>query len=112
MSGIQEYGDETIEGATAIRLSHRELIRTIHGTPNVKIIAVRSGVLDILRFSDARALVLYQPAPEGIFETCRFGLIPTNMDLIETICLNQSAEHQDLIIRYYVHNFLASPLKP
>jgi len=112
VSGIQEYGDETIEGATAIRLSHRELIRTIHGTPSVKIIAVRSGVLDILRFSDARALVLYQPVPEGIFETCRFGLIPTNMDVIEAICLNQSVKHQNSIIEYFIRHFLASPLTP
>jgi len=111
VSGIREYGDESIEGTTPITLSHRNLIGAIHGTPNIKIIAVRSGVLDILRFSDAKALVLYQPVPEGIFETCRFGLIPTKMDVVETICLNNSAEHQDLIIRYYVQNFLCSKLK-
>jgi len=110
VSGIQEYGDETIKGATPIQLSHRELIKTIHGTPRVKIIAVRSGVLDILRFSDARALVLYQPVPDVIFETCRFGLIPTKMDFLEAICLNESTEHQNLTIQYYVEKFLASTL--
>lgn len=110
VSGIKEYGNEHIEGASPLTLSHRELIRLVHNTRDLKIVGVRSGVLDILRFCDAKALILYQRAPEGIFETCRFGLIPNRMDIVETICLHQFAEHQDSIIGYYLKNFLASPL--
>lgn len=110
VSGIKEYGDEHIDGATPITLSHRELIGLAHNSLDLKIIGVRSGVLDILRFCDARALILYQRVPEGIFETCRFGLIPNRMDIVEAICLHHSPEHQDYVISYYIQNFLASSL--
>jgi hypothetical protein len=111
-SGIADYGSEAIAGAEPITLSHEELIRTVYN-PNGRIglIAVRSGVLDILRFSAARALVLYQPVPEGIFTTCRFGLLKHNFDLIEAMCLNQSREHQDQLLDYYIRQFIACPLE-
>jgi hypothetical protein len=111
-SGISEYGDEIIDGAEAINFSHDELIRLFYSKNlKIKIIAVRSGVLDILRFCEQRALVFYQPNPSGIFETCRFGLLRHNMDIIETICLNISTDHQDQIINYYVKNFICSSLE-
>jgi len=111
-SGIADYGSEMIAGAEPIALSHEELIRTVYNpSGRVGLLAVRSGVIDILRFSAARALVLYQPIPEGIFTTCRFGLLKHNLDLIEVMCLNQSKEHQDQQLDYYLRQFMASPLE-
>jgi hypothetical protein len=111
-SGILDYGSEFITGAEPIKLSHEELIRTVYNsTGRIGLIAVRSGVLDILRFSAARALVLYQPVPEGIFTTCRFGLLKHNLDLIEAMCLSQSKEHQDQLLDYYIRQFIACPLE-
>jgi hypothetical protein len=111
-SGIADYGSEIIAGAEPITLSHEELIRTVYNpSGRVGLIAVRSGVLDILRFSGARALVLYQPEPDGIFSTCRFGLLKHNFDLIEAMCLNHSKEHQDLLLDYYIRQFISSPLE-
>ena len=111
-SGITDYGSESIEGAQPIMLSHEELIRSIYNPiGRIGLIAVRSGVLDILRFSGARALVLYQPKPEGIFTTCRFGLLKHNMDLMEAMCLNISIEHQNKLIDYYVRQFIACHLE-
>ena len=110
-SGVADYGDESIAGAEPISMPHDELIRSFHTGRRLAIIAVRSGVLDILRFCGQRALVLYQPEPSGIFETCRFGLLRHNLDMIEAICLNVSTEHQHRVIEYYVENFIASPLE-
>lgn len=110
-SGVADYGDESIEGAEPLQLSHEELIRTVYRPQGrINLIAVRSGVLDILRFSAARALVLYQPVPDGIFKTCRFGLIKHNLDLIEAICLNDAKAHQDAILHYYIKQFMACSL--
>ncbi len=110
-SGVAEYGNEQIPGAEPLQLNHEELIRTVYAPgARMRVLAVRSGVLDILRFARLRALVLYQPVPKGIFETCRFGLLPHNLDLIETICLNQSREHQDQMLTYYLRHFLGSRL--
>jgi hypothetical protein len=111
-SGIADYGNENIADAEPISLSHEELIRTVYNpSGRVGLVAVRSGVLDILRFSGARALVLYQPVPGGIFTTCRFGLLKHNFDLIEAMCLNQSKEHQDQLLDYYLRQFIACPLE-
>ncbi|MEN9395062.1 MAG: hypothetical protein RL362_1283 [Bacteroidota bacterium] len=111
-SGIADYGNEMISGAEPIALSHEELIRAVYNPiGRMNLVAVRSGVIDILRFSAARALVLYQPIPEGIFETCRFGLLKHNLDLIEVMCLNESKVHQDKLLEYYVQQFIASTLE-
>lgn len=112
VSGVPNYGSENIPGVVPLSLSHEELIRSIYGKKGkVKLIGVRSGVLDILRFSKARALVLYQPVPSGIFETCRFGLLRHNLDIIEAICLNKSSAHQDDVLKFYIKHFTASPLE-
>ncbi len=111
-SGVAEYGAEAIGGAEPLNLAHDELIRTFHAEgAKLRLIAVRSGVLDILRFCGQRALVLYQPVPRGIFETCRFGLLKHRFDLVEAICLNTSAPHQDQVLEYYLQHFIASPLE-
>lgn len=111
-SGGNDYGSEVITGAEPIQLSHEELIRTVYSSSDrVNLIAVRSGAIDILRFSGARALVMYQPVPDGIFKTCRFGLLRHNLDLIETICLGESKMHQDQILNYYAKQFIASSVE-
>jgi hypothetical protein len=111
-SGIADYGNEVISGAEPITLSHEELIRSVYNPiGRVNLVAVRSGVIDILRFSAARALVLYQPVPEGIFATCRFGLLKHNLDLIEAMCLNESKVHQDKLLEYYIQQFISSSLE-
>ena len=108
-SGIADYGNEVISGAEPISLSHEELIRSVYNPiGRVNLVAVRSGVIDILRFSASRALVLYQPVPEGIFTTCRFGLLKHNLDLIEAMCLNESKVHQDKLLEYYIQQFISS----
>jgi hypothetical protein len=106
-SGVPEYGSEDIEGLTPLDLNHSELIRLLYSPSDIRIVAVRSGVLDILRFSRKKALVLYQPNPSGIFETCRFGLLKHNLDLIETICMPGADEYQDGVIEYYLKSFLS-----
>lgn len=109
-SGVSEYGDEGIVGATPLSLPHDELVRTFSSARRHSIVSVRSGVLDILRFCRQRALVLYQPQPSGIFETCRFGLLRHEFDLIETMCPNVSAEHQHQVIDLYLSGFIASQI--
>jgi hypothetical protein len=111
-SGIADYGKEVVPGAESISLSHDELIRSVYNPiGRVNLVAVRSGVIDILRFSAARALVLYQPEPDGIFTTCRFGLLKHNLDLIEAMCLNESKVHQDKLLDYYIKQFIACSLE-
>jgi len=109
-SGVSEYGDEGIDGATPLSLPHDELVRTFSGPRRHSIVSVRSGVLDILRFCRQRALVLYQPQPSGIFETCRFGLLRHEFDLIETMCPNVSPEHQHQVIDLLLSGFIASQI--
>ena len=111
-SGVSDYGNEAIPGVRSLNLPHDELMRMFYDpATTIKMIAVRSGVLDILRFCGQRALVLYQPVPEGIFDTCRFGLLRHNLDMVETICLNTSADHQDQVLDFYLRRFIASPLE-
>lgn len=109
-SGVSEYGYEGIVGATPLTLAHDELVRTFCSPHRHSIVSVRSGVLDILRFCKQRALVLYQPEPSGIFETCRFGLLRHEFDLIEAMCLNVSPEHQHQTIDLYLRGFIASQI--
>jgi hypothetical protein len=107
---VADYGSENIEGAEPLNLPHDELIRLFYADEPIHVVAVRSGVLDILRFSAQKMLIFYQPALKGIFETCRFGLLKHNLDLIELICMNHLKEHQDAIIDFYLDAFVASPL--
>jgi hypothetical protein len=107
-SGVKDYGEEVIEGVPTLDLKHSELIQLFYSQANINIVGVRSGVLDILRFSRQKALVLYQPVPAGIFETCRFGLIDNDFDLVETICLPNNHEFQHSVVEYYLKHFIAS----
>ncbi|MEY3200947.1 MAG: hypothetical protein RIR70_497 [Pseudomonadota bacterium] len=109
-SGVADYGSEHIEGAEPINLPHDELIRLFYAGQPIHVVAVRSGVLDILRFSAQKMLVFYQPALKGIFETCRFGLLKHNLDLIELICMNHLKQHQDAMIDFYIDHFIGSSL--
>lgn len=109
-SGVADYGNEIVPGGIPLHLKHDELIRSVYGGTRLKLLSVRSGMIDILRFSRQRALVLYQPQPEGIFETCRFGLLKHNLDLLEVMCLNHSREQQDAQIHHYIDKFLTSPI--
>jgi hypothetical protein len=105
-SGVNEYGSEEIEGITPLDLNHSDLISLFYSQENINIVGVRSGVLDILRFSKQKALVLYQPKPSGIFETCRFGLLKNNLDLIEVICLPGEDKFQQSVIEYHLKSFI------
>jgi len=109
-SGVADYGSEQIEGAEPLNLPHSELIRLFYAGQPIHVVAVRSGVLDILRFSAQKMLIFYQPALKGIFETCRFGLLKHNLDLIELICMNHLKEHQNAMIDFYLDTFIASSL--
>lgn len=106
-SGVGHYGEEPDYGATPLRCSHEELIRLAYRPgAGLRLIGVRSGAFDILRFSGARSLVFYQPEPTGVFENCRMGLLSHNLDLIELICLNHNKSHQDKVIDYYIRKFI------
>jgi hypothetical protein len=110
ISGNSNYGEEHVAGTTSLHIEHDELIRAVYQTKDLRIIGIRSGVLDILRFASAKALVLYQRNPAGIFKTCRFGLLRHNFDLIELICLDRSVEHQDLQLKYYASEFIGATI--
>ena len=105
-SGFSHYSGEDIPDLTPFSPPHDEMLRMFYAPDaKVKIIAVRSGAVDLLRFTPHQALVLYQPEPKGIFETCRFGLLEHRFDCLEAICLKHTPDHQDEVLLYYMQRF-------
>lgn len=58
-SGKTEYPNEAIHGVDTLEISQLELLANLYYKKNIKLLGVRSGIFDLLRFCSLKMLILY-----------------------------------------------------
>lgn len=84
VSGIQEYGHEYVPGTTPISPRLDELLKLAY-RPHARtyFIGLRSGLFDLVRFSNHRKAVFYSDELPGLYERMRFELMQSSAPTLE-----------------------------
>jgi hypothetical protein len=115
VSGKAEYANETIPGVEPLQLSQLDLLANFYQKgERLRFVAARSGVVDLIRLSASRGIVLYPDKPiwrqYSYFDTYRIGQMFHNLDLAEVPLLASMRGNWLDLVSYYCDNFLCSSI--
>lgn len=106
-----QYKDLVPKGSTPISPSQLELVTLLINRPDLSFVALRSGVVDLLRLGRNKGLVIYSELVKDLFTTCRMSALHHNLDLHELVIRSGGEDWEFRSLEYVLENFLLSPVR-